>query len=44
MDVFLIEDDELLGKLDNVWKKDNIGIKRGFESKPIYNKKFWKPK
>ena len=41
---FLIEDDELLEKYNTIWEKASTDIKKGFDSAPIYNKKFWTPK
>ena len=37
---FLIEDDELLEKYNTIWDKASADIKKGFDSAPIYNKKF----
>ena len=37
---FLIEDDELLEKYNTIWEKASADIKKGFDSAPIYNKKF----
>ena len=36
----LIEDDELLEKYNTIWEKASADIKKGFDSAPIYNKKF----
>ena len=41
---FLIEDDDLLEKYNTIWDKVNADIKKEFDSKPVYNKNFWKPK
>ena len=41
---FLIEDDNLLNKYNTIWDKVNGDIKKEFDSKPIYNKKFLKTK
>ena len=40
----LIEDDDLLEKINTIWDKVSTDIKKEFESKPIYNKKFSKLK
>ena len=40
----LIEDDESLEKYNTIWDKASADIKKGFDSAPIYNKKFWTPK
>ena len=37
---FLIQDDELLEKYNTIWDKASADIKKGFNSAPIYNKKF----
>ena len=39
---FLIRDDEILEKYDNIWDKVNADIKKEFDSKPVYNKKLLK--
>ena len=44
MDVFLIEDDNLLEKYDAIWDKVGAEIKKESDSKPVYNKTFWKTK
>ena len=44
MDVFLIENKELLKKYNYIWNGVNISIEKEFDSKPIYNKKFSKTK
>ena len=36
MDVFLIENKELLKKYDYIWNDVNIGIEKEFDSKPIF--------
>ena len=41
---FLIEDDELVKKNNDIWNKVSNIIKKEFDSKPIYNKKIWKTK
>ena len=35
---FLIKDDELLEKCNEIWEKVKDGLKREFNSKPVYNK------
>ena len=37
---FLIEDDELLEKYNTISDKASADIKKGFDSAPIYDKKF----
>ena len=44
MDVFFIEDDELLEKYNTIWDKVSADIKKEFDSKPVYNKKILKTK
>ena len=41
---FLIEGDELLEKYSTVWNKVSTDIEKEFDSEPVYNKKFWKPR
>ena len=41
---FLIKDDELLEKYNEIWEKVSNSIKEGFVSKPGYNEKYLKPK
>ena len=41
---FLIEDDGLLEKYDTLWDKVSADTKKEFNSKPVYNKHFLKPK
>ena len=36
---FLIKDSELLGKYNEIWNKANNVIKKGFDSKQVYNEK-----
>ena len=36
--------DELLEKYNTIWDKVSADIKKEFDSKPIYNKLFWKTK
>ena len=40
MDVFLIEDDDLLKKYNNIWNKVSADIKKEFDDKPVINKTF----
>ena len=39
---FLIEDDQLLEKFNTIWYKLSADIKKEFDSKPAYNKTFFK--
>ena len=39
---FLIKDDELLEKYNEIWEKVQNSIKKEFESKPVYNEKYLK--
>ena len=41
---FLIPDDELLEKYNEIWEKVKDSLKREFGSKPVYNKKDLKAK
>ena len=41
---FLIEDGDLLEKHNTIWNKVNAGIKKEFDSEPIYHKEFLKNK
>ena len=41
---FLIEDDDLLEKYNTVWDKVSTDIKEKFDSEPVYNKSYLKPK
>ena len=41
---FLIKDDELLEKYNTICNKVSTDIKKGFNSKPVYNKKCLKTK
>ena len=41
---FLIEDGDLLEKYNTIWDKVSADIKKEFDSKPVYNKKFLKTK
>ena len=44
MGVFLIEDDELVKKYNDIWNKVSNSIKQELDCKPIYTKKFLKAK
>ena len=37
---FLIKDDELLEKYNEIWGKVNNRIKKEFDSEPVYNEKY----
>ena len=39
---FLIKDDELLEKYNEIWQKVRNSIKKGFDSDPVYNEKYVK--
>ena len=39
---FLIKDDELLEKYNEIWEKVRNSIKKGFDSDPVYNEKICK--
>ena len=41
---FLIKDEELLQKYNEIWKKASIIIKKEFDSNPVYNEKYIKTK
>ena len=41
---FLIEDDELFKKYNEIWEKGKSSIKKEFSSKPVYNEKYLKAK
>ena len=41
---FLIKDDELLEKYNEIWKKLKNIIKKEFDSEPVYNEKYVKGK
>ena len=41
---FLIEDNDLLEKYNTVWDKVSADIKEEFDSEPVYNKSYLKPK
>ena len=38
----LIKNEELLGKYEEIWNKFSHSIKKGFDSKPVYNEKHLK--
>ena len=42
--IFLLEDDDLLDKYNTIWDEVSADIKKEFDSEPVYNKKFLKPK
>ena len=44
MDVFLIEDDELLERYNDIWNNVRNSIKNELDCEPIYNRKFLKNK
>ena len=44
MDVFLIEDDDLLEKQNTIWDNVSADLKKEFDSDPVYNKEFLKTK
>ena len=39
---FLIKDEKLLEKHNKIWKKVSNSIKKEFDSKPVYNRKYLK--
>ena len=41
---FLIKDNELLEKYNEIWKKLENIIKKEFDSEPVYNEKYLKAK
>ena len=41
---FLMKDNELLEKYNEIWEKAKDSLKREFDSKPVYNKKYLKAK
>ena len=41
---FLIVDDDLLEKYNTIWDKVSTGIKKEFDSEPVYNKNYLKAK
>ena len=42
--LFLIKDDELLEKYNEIWEKVRNNIKKEFGSEPVYNEKHLKAK
>ena len=44
MDVFLIQDDDLLKKYNTIWDKARIDIYKEFDSESVYNEEFLKTK
>ena len=41
---FLIKDDELLKKYNEIWEKVKNNLKNEFNSEPVYNEKYLKAK
>ena len=41
---FLIKDNKLLGKCNEIWEKVKNSIKKEFDNEPIYNEKYVKAK
>ena len=41
---FLIKDEKLLEKYNEIWEKIKISIKKEFDSEPVYNEKYLKAK
>ena len=41
---FLIKDDGILGKYNEIWEKVQNNIKKVFNSKPVYNEQYLKDK
>ena len=41
---FLIKDNKLLEKYNEIWDKVSKIIKKGFDSEPVYNDEYWKNK
>ena len=41
---FFTKDNELLEKYNEIWDKVSNTIKKGFDSKPVYNEKYFKTK
>ena len=37
---FLIKDDELLEKYNEIWEKVKNSLKKGFDGEPVYNEKY----
>ena len=44
MDIFFIEDDDLLEKYNTICDEVSAGIKKEFDIQPVYNKNFLKTK
>ena len=40
MDVYLIEDDDLLKKYNTIWDKVSADIKKEFDREDVHNKNF----
>ena len=41
---FLIKDDDLLGKYNEIWEKVKNSLQKEFDSEPVYNEKYRKAK
>ena len=41
---FLIKNEELIEKCNEIWGKTNNSINKGFDSESVYNEKYIKPK
>ena len=41
---FMIQDENLIRKYNEIWKKVSNIIKKEFNSKPVYNKKYLRTK
>ena len=41
---FLIKDDELVEKYNEIWDKISNGMKNGFDSEPVHNEKYLQTK
>ena len=41
---FLIKDDKLLEKYNEIWEKVKNSLKKEFDSEPVYNEKYLKAK
>ena len=39
---FLIKDDELLEKYNEIWENVKNSLKKNFDSEPVYNEKYLK--
>ena len=44
MDAFLIEDDDLSKKHNNIWDKVSADNKKGFDTEPVYHNSYLKTK